>query len=402
MTQEVNFYENCRLCPRACGVNRTKETGFCGAGTQPRLAKAMLHFWEEPVLCGNGGSGAVFFSGCTMKCVFCQNYEISAQGFGREISVRSLADVFLSLEEQGAQNIDLITASHYLPSVLAALDLVRHRLSIPIVYNCGGYESVDTLRMLSGYVDIYLPDVKYFDDRLALTYSAAPHYFDTACAALEEMLRQTGKPILLSGPHAVESLANRPTEQEPEAEGQFPPQTGNPILLSESHALEHPTRTLATQDFAIQGQLSRRTEGPISVPDHHAEKPHRNLPPVRDFNTMGQMVRGVLVRHMVLPCHRADSIAVLGHLAAQFGTDRFLISLLRQYTPFYLAKSDPALEHLNRRITSFEYDSVVKEALRLGFPGFIQEKSSAKEEYTPLFDLQGVPEEERNRGCHIL
>lgn len=325
MTKKQTLYENCRLCPRACGVNRAKETGFCGAGTQPRLAKAMLHFWEEPVLCGNGGSGAVFFSGCTMKCVFCQNYEISAQSFGREISVRSLADVFLSLEEQGAQNIDLITASHYLPSVLAALDLVRHRLSIPVVYNCGGYESVHTLRMLSGYVDIYLPDVKYFDDRLALTYSAAPHYFETACAALEEMLRQTGKPILLSGPHAVESPAYRP--------------------------------------------------------------------PAQEFDTAGQMVRGVLVRHMVLPCHRADSIAVLGHLAAQFGTDRFLISLLRQYTPFYLAKSDPALQKLNRRVTSFEYDSVVKEALRLGVQGFIQEKSSAKEEYTPLFDLQGVPKE---------
>lgn len=186
----------CTLCPRACGVDRTQRAGFCGvsgaAGTV-KAAKAMLHFGEEPPISGSGGSGAVFFSGCTMGCVFCQNYEVSNRSRGKEITVSRLADIFLELQEQGAHNINLVTGSHYVPQIINALDIAKPRLMIPVIFNCGGYERLETLKMLDGYIDVYLPDVKYHDDALALRYSSAKNYFDTAYKAVEEMLRQTGK-----------------------------------------------------------------------------------------------------------------------------------------------------------------------------------------------------------------
>lgn len=296
-------YHSCTLCPRRCGVDRTKTRGYCQSGTLPKVARAALHFWEEPCISGETGSGTVFFSGCTLKCVFCQNYQLSHENFGREITVSHLADIFLRLQEQGAANINLVTATHYLPSVLEALDLARPQLAIPIVYNCGGYEQPETIRALEGYIDIYLPDLKYYDPVLSEKYSGAKDYFTYASRSIQEMIRQTG---------------NLQWNDE------------NPALLT----------------------------------------------------------KGVILRHMVLPGAREDSIRLLHWIHDNLPPHSFLLSLMSQYTPFYRSKEFP---EINRRITTYEYEKVLDTAIELGLTdGYMQKKSSAKEEYTPPFDLSGV------------
>ena len=182
--------QGCELCPRRCGVDRSRKTGFCGMGESPRVARAALHFWEEPCISGTRGSGAVFFSGCTLRCAFCQNYEISHQGLGRDISVGRLADIFRMLRDQGAHNINLVTATPFVPAVLDALE--RYHPGIPIVWNTGGYETMETLKRLEGAVDIYLPDLKHVSPRLSRLCAGAPDYFDVASRAIREMCRQTG------------------------------------------------------------------------------------------------------------------------------------------------------------------------------------------------------------------
>ena len=194
MPKTISVPTRCTLCPRRCGADRAAgRTGFCGAGATLKAARAALHHWEEPCISGTRGSGTVFFSGCTLKCCFCQNYPISAEGLGREITVERLAEIFLDLQAQGAHNINLVTAAHFVPAVLDALAL--YRPNIPIVYNSSGYESVETLRMLEGAVDIYLPDYKYIDPNMAAMLSGARDYPDTAHAAIDEMVRQTGVPV---------------------------------------------------------------------------------------------------------------------------------------------------------------------------------------------------------------
>lgn len=185
----------CTLCPRNCGAERTAESGagVCRMGTQPKIARAALHMWEEPCISGTRGSGAVFFSGCGLRCVFCQNEAISQQGEGKIVTPARLAEIFRELETQGAHNINLVTAAHFVPAVLEALSL--YRPNIPIVYNSSGYESIETLRMLSGVVDIYLPDYKYIDPNMAAMLSGARDYPDVAFAAIAEMIRQTGAPV---------------------------------------------------------------------------------------------------------------------------------------------------------------------------------------------------------------
>ncbi|MDO4518850.1 MAG: radical SAM protein [Eubacteriales bacterium] len=182
----------CRLCPRACGVDRmASKTGICKMGADIYAARAALHMWEEPCISGSKGSGAVFFSGCNLHCIFCQNREIAIGDCGKKITISRLADIFLELEQKGAANINLVTATHFVPQVLQALEIAkRHGLSIPVVYNCSGYEQVETLRMLEGYADIYLPDFKYFDRNLAAQFSHAQDYPEIAMAAIEEMVRQ--------------------------------------------------------------------------------------------------------------------------------------------------------------------------------------------------------------------
>ena len=190
-------YRNCTLCPRRCGVDREAgQTGFCGTPAGLRIARAMLHYGEEPPISGSFGTGAVFFSGCTLRCVYCQNREISAGGKGKAVSSEQLRALFERLIDEGAQSIDLVTPTHFLPSILPAL---TPKLPVPVVYNCGGYERVETLRQLEGLVDIYLPDMKYADNALAARLSAAPDYFETASAAIREMYRQTGPALVEDG-----------------------------------------------------------------------------------------------------------------------------------------------------------------------------------------------------------
>ncbi|WP_394272914.1 radical SAM protein [Butyricicoccus sp.] len=191
--------EHCTLCPRLCGANRTAgQTGFCGADDTIRIGLASLHRWEEPCLSGTCGAGTVFFCHCPLGCVYCQNHDISGQNAAESgilTDSSGLADTFLSLQARGAHNIDLVTPTHYAAHLMEAIPLARARgLSIPIVYNCGGYERVETLRMLDGLIDIYLPDLKYYSSYYSERYSHAPDYFDTACAAIGEMVRQTGAP----------------------------------------------------------------------------------------------------------------------------------------------------------------------------------------------------------------
>jgi len=277
-------------------------TGFCGCGDTIKAARAALHHWEEPCISGSRGSGTVFFSGCTLGCCFCQNHAISQENFGKEITNRELARIFLRLQDEGAHNINLVTATQYLPSVLKALDLIKPKLSIPVVYNCGGYESEDIIKELASYIDVWLPDLKYFSSELSARYSKASDYFDAASKAVKQMICQTGAPR-----------------------------------------------------FDSDGTL---------------------------------MKKGVIIRHMVLPGAKEDSIRLLHWMKDELPEGMYYISLLSQYTPFFRSENFP---EINRRITSYEYGKVVDEAIRLGLDqGFMQEKSSAKEEYTPPFDLEGI------------
>ncbi len=187
-------YTHCTLCPRRCGVDRTRgQLGFCKMPGQIHAARAGVHYWEEPVISGSFGSGAVFFSGCALKCAFCQNYNISQENFGKPMTSAELRAAFERLIDEGVQNINLVTPTHFLPDILPALE---PKLPVPVVYNCGGYESMETLRQLEGKIDVYLPDFKYSDNALAKKLSSAPDYFETASAAILEMYRQVGKPVI--------------------------------------------------------------------------------------------------------------------------------------------------------------------------------------------------------------
>lgn len=187
-------YTHCELCPRRCGANRRSGSlGFCRMPGELRVARAMLHYGEEPVISGSFGTGAVFFSGCTLRCAFCQNREISELGKGIQVTSVHLREIFERLIDEGAQSIDLVTPTHFLPDILPAL---TPKLPVPVVYNCGGYERVETLKALEGLVDIYLPDFKYSDNALAAKLSAAPDYFEVAGAAVQEMYRQVGPAVI--------------------------------------------------------------------------------------------------------------------------------------------------------------------------------------------------------------
>lgn len=191
----MDILENCTLCPKNCGVNRKNgEIGFCGAGNKVKIARCDLHFWEEPCISGKNGSGTVFFSYCNLRCVYCQNYKISHMGVGKTVSTEELAKSFLNLQEKGANNINLVTPTHYVPQIIDAVTLARKNgLTLPILYNSSGYENVETIKMLHGIVDIYLPDLKYFDNKYAERYSGIKNYFDIASRAISEMFESVGK-----------------------------------------------------------------------------------------------------------------------------------------------------------------------------------------------------------------
>ena len=283
-------YENCTLCPRKCGVNRAAgERGFCGAPDTAVVAKQMLHMWEEPVLAGQGGSGAVFFGGCTLKCSYCQNAAISGKPVGKSMDSHALWALFEDLIAQGAENIDLVTPTHYLPTIIPALS---PKLSVPVVYNCGGYERVETLKQLEGLVDVYLPDFKYSQARLAKALSGATDYFPVAKAAIREMVRQTG-----------------------------------PV----------------------------RWEG-------------------------DKVVRGTIIRHLILPGFVDNSLKVLDWIGKTFAPGEVLVSLMRQYTPM------PGLTPpLDRKVTDEEYDAVLSWMYLNDLEGFTQEAEAADTGFIPDF-----------------
>lgn len=295
------MYQTCNICPRNCQVNRfSGQTGFCGMPASIQVARASLHMWEEPCISGTNGSGTVFFTGCNLKCVFCQNHTIAIQKKGRELSVEQLSDLFLTLQDKGAHNINLVTPSHYIPGIAQALTLAKNRgLTIPIVYNTGGYDSVEALSMLEGLVDVYLPDFKYVSSILSERYSHASDYFEIAKASLAEMFRQVGAPV-------------------------------------------------------FQGDM---------------------------------LVKGVVVRHLLLPGFVEDSKAVIKYLYQTYGNNIFL-SIMNQYTPLPHVADFP---EINRKVTPEEYDELVDYAIHLGVEnGFIQEGDTAEESFIPDFDFTGL------------
>ena len=190
----LELYKKCNLCPRKCLIDRTKTLGYCKATDKVKVARSALHYFEEPSISGTNGSGTIFFSNCNLKCCYCQNKEISTDGFGKEVSIERISEMMLELEEKHANNINLVTPTHYVPSIIEAIKLARSKgLSIPIVYNTSGYENVETLKLLDGYIDIYLTDFKYFDNKLGKDLSKCSNYFEITSKALDEMCRQTGK-----------------------------------------------------------------------------------------------------------------------------------------------------------------------------------------------------------------
>lgn len=291
----------CNECPRRCNIDRSITKGFCGMSDKVSVARAALHMWEEPCISGEKGSGAVFFSGCNLRCVFCQNACIARGMSGVEISVDRLSEIFLELQEKGAVNINLVTPSHYVKEIVKALTMAKNNgLTIPVVYNTSSYELVDTLKSLEGLVDIYLPDFKYVDSSLAMRYSHAKDYYEVACAALAEMHRQ------------------------------------------------------------------------ISA---------------CSFDERGIMTSGIIVRHLILPGHTADSKRVIKYIKDTYGDDVF-ISIMNQYTPLPHVSEYP---EINRKVTKREYDNVVDYAIDIGVTnGFIQEGSAAEESFIPEFNGEGV------------
>lgn len=289
----------CTICPRHCGVDRRTGRGFCGVGAELRVSRVMRHSFEEPCISGKHGAGAIFFTGCNLGCVFCQNAPIShpAPGHepGDEISPAELAQIMLDIQTAGLSSVDLVTPTHFTPRVAEALRLARASgLSLPVVWNSGGYESVDTLAAVAGLIDVYMPDFKYFSPELSKKYSAAADYADRTAECIGYMYRVLGE---------------------------------------------------------------ARFDG-------------------------GMMRRGVLVRHLVLPGCRRDSFDVLRRLAGIVPPAGIKISLMSQYSPEFYTGDDRVLR---RRVTSFEYDSVVAEADRLGFDGYMQARASSGTKYTPEF-----------------
>ena len=292
----MELLKECNLCPRKCGVNRYLQKGYCGASNKIKLAYYSLHMWEEPVLSGENGSGTIFFSHCNLRCMYCQNKKISIDGYGKEISNKRLSEIMLTLQSKGAHNINLVTPTHYVPQIASVLRKIKGKeLKIPVVYNTSSYENVGTLMVMKNLVDIYLADLKYFDDSLAEKYSLCKNYFETATMAIDEMFRQVG-----------------------------------PVQLDQN----------------------------------------------------GMMIRGLIVRVLLLPGHVRDAKEIINYLYKTYGDDIY-ISIMNQYTP---VNSCP-FDNLNRKVTEEEYEELINFALTIGVTSaFIQEGDTASESFIPEFD----------------
>ena len=290
----------CNLCPRRCGALRdeTRGLGRCRMPSVPVAARAALHHWEEPPISGSRGSGTIFFSGCSLGCVFCQIQEISHRDFGKAVSLERLVQICDELIAQGAHNINFVNPTHFAHAVRALL--IRHPLPAPVVWNSGGYDRVETLRALEGLVDVYLPDLKYLDPDTAGRYSAAPDYPEMAAAAIREMVRQTG-----------------PCQ----------------------------------------------------------------------FDGDGLLRRGTVIRHLILPGQVEQAKRVMDWVSREFPRGTVLFSLMSQYTPWGDLSACP---ELNRRLRPGEMRAAREYMENLGLDGFTQERTSAREEYTPPFDLTGI------------
>lgn len=282
----------CNSCPRKCGIERSSQKGFCGCGENIRVAKIMQHFGEEPVITGKNGSGTVFFSGCVLKCPFCQNFPVSHELKGTDYTEKELEKLILELQEKGVHNINLVTPTQFLDKLIPLLERIKPQLRVPVVYNTGGYELPEQIRRLEGLVDIYLPDLKYYDDEYGKKYSRVNNYFHYTSLSIREMLRQQSEAVIENG----------------------------------------------------------------------------------------IMKKGVIVRHLVLPGLYKDSLKLMEWLASL--ENKPLVSIMRQYTPCYLASEYP---ELTRRITTFEYKKVTEYCSELGLEGFTQLKGCETLDMTPDF-----------------
>ena len=292
----------CNNCPRLCKCDRAAgEIGFCRMPNDIYISKYMLHPYEEPCVSCQRGAGTIFFSGCNLMCVFCQNKDISRGNSGRAFSEDELLDVIYSLSDMGAECIELVTPTHYTNQLIPILKRARQDIKIPFVWNSGGYDGEETIRRLDGLIDVYMPDLKYFSDDIAKKYSNAKGYFEVAIGSIKEMLRQTGKP---------------------------------------------------------------------------------------KFDGDGKLLSGVIVRHLVLPACREDSINLLTAISREVSPDSIILSLMSQYTPEFYDIEMGGHKNLLRRVTSFEYSRVLNTAISLGFDGYFQGRESASSRFTPSFNDQ--------------
>ena len=296
----MNQLIKCQLCPKKCNINRYEKLGFCGCNHKIKIALAKLFFYEEPPISGKNGSGAIFFSGCNLKCCFCQNMEISKFNKGKEISIKRLSEIMIELEKQGAHNINLVTPTMYIPHIIKAIKKAKMMgLSIPIIYNSSGYERYEAIRLLDGYIDVYLPDFKYYDDNLAIKYSKANNYLDNAKKALDEMVRQTGACV---------------------------------------------------------------------------------------FDKKGMIIKGTIVRHLMLPTLKEDTKKILDYLYNTYH-DRIYISIMNQYTP----NKYVTFKELKNPLSKKDYDEIIDYALDKGIKNaFCQIGGTVSESFVPEFNLEGI------------
>lgn len=299
----MSLSNKCNLCPRNCNVDRNNSLGFCKANNKIKVARCALHYYEEPSISGKQGSGAVFFSNCNLKCCFCQNYNISTKQKGIEISIDRLSEIFIELQEKGANNINLVTPTMYINQIKDAIVKAKNKgLKIPIIYNSSGYEKKESLKLLDGLIDIYMPDFKYYSNSSSFKYSKCKDYVENTKEAIDEMYRQVGK---------------------------------------------------------------------------------------NKFNEDGIMIKGLIVRHLLLPNLEKETKEILKYLYNKYNNNIY-ISIMNQYTPLENVKNYP---EINRKITQEEYNNIINYAIELGIENaYIQEDGTQSDSFIPEFDYTGVLE----------